>query len=53
MLADGRTDVTKLMVAFHNFANASEKKKSLQKRRTRKQERKKKKVKKDGWMEGR
>jgi hypothetical protein len=36
---DGRTDMTKLMVDFYNFVNASKKKKSLQRGRTRKQER--------------
>jgi len=29
MRTDGRTDMTKLIVSFHNFANVSEKKKSL------------------------
>ena len=38
MRTDIRTDVTKLMFAFHNFPKASKKKKSLQKGRTRKQE---------------
>jgi hypothetical protein len=63
MRTDGQTDrwtdMTKLMVAFHNFANASKKKKSLQKGRTRNQlsfvtiQRKKKRVKKEGRKEGR
>jgi flagellar biosynthesis/type III secretory pathway protein FliH len=48
--------MTKPMVDFHNFVNASKKKKNLQRGRTRKQEsfydREEDKRVKEGWMEG-